>query len=330
MDIIYLIAKKDKLYILDTDNNILYSRKNDFNYMECLKDFNNYKSFEEIFPLWKKENGVMDFTNSFYISILRKITSRDLFNVFNRYNITTDKYTYMFHNALLTDDEINNDIILKRETFFYLIPLTKSKFFSAEGNRKCIVLKIKHNINNLLDLTQSIITTNNFTQKGIKKDKITKKWISYNPLDVDKYYKNGEITEKIDDNFKCITIKNNNLKDREYCDIYEYAGRRKLQEILFKTRKYRYKKLYFEYKNNDKDEKYKIYHPLNVPSNITIDFDKFLLKELGITGFFSVDFGDAITGGEVLLIEPKKYLSKIAVSNKPCYDKEAFSNKLFL
>lgn len=329
LDIIYLVAKKDKLYIIDFDNNILYSRINDINSKnnKYLEEFLKNKSFEEIFPLWIKETGKVDLNNAFYISVLKKIKNTDLFNVFNKYNITTDKYKYVFHNAFLSDDEIKNDIILKRESFFYLIPLTKSKYFHESENRKCIVFKVNHDITNLLDLTSTIVTNNNFTKKSIIKDKNSKVWISYDPLNVNEYYKSGEIPVEFNEKFKCLTVKKSDLKNRKYCDVYDYSGRRKLQEILFKTRKYRFKKLYFDFKNNEDLEKYtdyKIYHPLNVPINITWDFDKFLLSDLGINGFFFVDYGDAVSGGEILLTNPIKYISKLKVSNKTCFIKDAF------
>jgi hypothetical protein len=330
MDVIYLVAKKDKLYIIDPNNNILYSRTNNVNsdYNKYLKDFLNKKSFEEMFPLWKKEIGNINFENSIYISVMKKITTRDLFNVFDKYNVTINKYKYLFHNALLTEDEIKNDIILNRETFFYLIPLTKSKYFSSEEKRNCIVFKINSDINNLLDLTSTIVSNNNFKKYLIQKDKKNKVWISYDPLKINEYYKSANIPTKFDENFKCLTIKKADLKDRKYCDVYEYAGRRKLQEILFKTRKYRFKKLYFEFKSNENLEKYsdyKIYHPPNIPINITWDFDKFLLKELDLNGFFSVDYGDAVSGGEILLTNPKKFISKIALSDKTCFSTDAFT-----
>lgn len=328
-DIIYLIAKKDKLYISDNNNNILYSRDNEINSnnQKYLDEFLKNKSFEEIFPLWIKTTGKIDFNNAIYISVLKKITTKDLFNVFDKYNITTDKYKYVFHNALLSDDEIENNTILNRETFFYLIPLTKSKYFNKNENRKCIVFKINDDITNLLDLTLSIVTNNSFTKGPILKDKNSKVWISYDPLKVNEYYSSGEIPVEFNENFKCLTIKKSDLKNRKYCDVYDYSGRRKLQEILFKTRKYRFKKLYFDFKNNEELNKYtdyKLYHPVNVPVNVTWDFDKFLLNKLGLTGFFYVDYGDAVSGGEILLTNPKKYISKIKVSNKTCFSKDAF------
>lgn len=331
LDIIYLVGSHDKLFILDKNFNILYSRNNDFeeNNEKYLNDLNKKISFEESFPLWKKESGKFDVKKAFYINVMKKIKIKDFFNVFDKYNISVDKYKYLFHNAMLSDEEIDNDILLNRETFFYLIPLTKSKYFHENENRKCVVFKIENNIDNLLDLTSDIVSNNNFTQKTMIKDKQSKIWISYDPLKINEYYKNGEISTKFDENFKCLTIKKSDLKNRKYCDVYDYAGRRKLQEILFKTRKYRFKKLYFDFiepLNLNKYSNYKLYHPDNIPVNITWDFDKFLLSDFGLNGFFSVDYGDAISGGEILLTNPKKFITKLKVSNKTCFAKDAFNN----
>ena len=39
-----------------------------------------------------------------------------------------------------------------------------------------------------------------------------------------------------------------------------------------------------------------------------------------------MDFGDAIDGGELLLIEPTKYVHIVAKSERTCYKKDAFPN----
>ena len=163
----------------------------------------------------------------------------------------------------------------------------------------------------------------------IKRDKENKKWISYDPTKTLNYYKNGTIPEKFDENFKCLTTINSNIKNRTYCDVLYYAGRRKLQEIIFKTRKYKYKKLYFNLEKNidyAPYEKFRLYHPKDVPIYATWDFDKYVLDILNCNGFFFVDFGDAIDGGELLLIEPIKYIHKVAKSERACYKKDAFPN----
>jgi hypothetical protein len=112
-----------------------------------------------------------------------------------------------------------------------------------------------------------------------------------------------------------------------------YAARRKLQEIIFKTRKFKYKKIYFNLEMNIDYEPYKIYslyHPKNTPIYATWDFDKYVLQNINCKGFFSVDFGDAIDGGELFLIKPSDYLSLYMKSEKTCYKKDAFENVEFL
>ena len=330
-NIIYLVGTKNKLYITDVKKNILYSRINNFNEKakENLKKFNEGVVFEELFPIWEKENGKLNFDDAFYICIMKKITSTDLFKVFQPYNLNIKKYKYLFHNTMMNEEEINSNMIMSRETFFYIIPSSKSKYFPQEEKRNCIVFKIKKDINYLLDLTSSIATNNNFTKYMIVKDKNKKVWVSYDPIDVLNYYKKGTVATKFDENFKCLTIKKGNLDNRKYCDAYDYSGRRKLQEILFKTRKYKYKSIYISKIKKDILESsskmaeydiYSLYHPKNIPINITWDFDKFILKELNINGFFYVDYGDAIDGGEVLLINPGKYLEIYQKKEKTCYE----------
>ena len=331
INVIYLVAKKNKLYICDSNKNILYSRINNFNNNaeKYIKDFDYDTSLEELFPIWEKENGRIDFSEAFYINVMKNISNTDLFNVFKKYNVTTNNYKYLFHNAYFTEDDNYSDVILNKETFFYLIPSTKNKYFKEEEKRKCVMFEINNDINNLLDLTSTIVTNNNFTKNLIIKDKNSKKWISYDSSKVLEYYKNGTIPTKYDDNFQCLTTTNLNLKSRPYCDIDNLkGGRRKLQEILFKIRKYKYKHIYISTLKKDisEYEKYKIYHPSNVPVNVTWDFDKFILKELNYNGFFFVDYGDAVDGGEILLINPKKYIEKKYISEKTCFDKEAFPN----
>jgi len=330
INIVYLIAKFDKLYICDHKKKVLYVRTINIS-EDIVKLYKNFdkKSFEEIFPIWEKSSEIITFDNAVYISVLKKFTNHDLFNVFGKYNLPTTKYKYLFHNSLLSDTEIQSEKFINKPTFFYLIPTSKSKYFEHEQERNCVIFKIDTNIENLLDLTTSIISNNNFLTHMIKRDKENKKWISYDPTKTLDYYKNGTIPTKFDENFKCLTTQNSNVKNRTYCDTIYYAGRSKLQEIFFKTRKFKYKKIYLNLKK-DSDynayEKYRLYHPENVPIYATWDFDKYILTLLNSNGFFFVDFGDAVDGGELLLIEPKNYIRKVANSNKSCYKKDAFIN----
>jgi hypothetical protein len=332
MDIIYLVAKSDSLYICDHNKNGLYMRAIDvLNFKDNIKNSN--KSFEEIFPIWKKINQVVNFDDANYISVLKKFNNRDLFNVFGKYELSTEKYKYLFHNTQNTNVTMESTDFFEKSKFFYLIPSSKSKYFKNESKRICVIFKIDKNINNLLDLSTSIITNNNFTSHMIKKDKENKKWISYDPIKSLNYYKNGNINTKFDSNFKCITTIDSNINNRSYCDVFNYAGRRKLQEIIHKTRKFKYKKIYLKIDigdiiNLDHNyyEKYRIYHPDNVPIYETWDFDKYVLDILDLNGFFSVDFGDAIYGGEIFLTNPKKFIHMVAKSDKQCYKKDAFTN----
>ena len=43
------------------------------------------------------------------IFAVKKITSNDLFKVFKPYNLTNDKYRYLFHNGFLTEEEIKSN-----------------------------------------------------------------------------------------------------------------------------------------------------------------------------------------------------------------------------
>jgi hypothetical protein len=213
--------------------------------------------------------------------------------------------------------------------FFYFIPSSKNYFLNKEKNRKCVIFKIDKDIRSLLDLTTSIISNNDFNKNIITRDSNNKKWISYDPMKTMDYYKNGKIQTKFDKNFKCITVHDSNIKDRPYCDVSFYAGRRKLHEIFFKTRKYKYNKIYLKLDLDailEPYEKYRLYHPTKVPISHTWDFDKYILDVLGINGFFFVDYTEAIHGGELLLIKPKNFIHKILFSNKACYSPDAFPN----
>jgi hypothetical protein len=329
IDIIYLVAKSKKIYIVDKNKKMLYSRINNFNSNAhlYLKKFLEKQSLEEMFPIWQNEDEEINFDDSFYICVMKKITCNDLFNVFARYNIKKNEYPYLYHNTSRTENDLS--IYLKEPMFFYLIPTSKSKYFSMEKDRHCLVSKVENDIIKLLDLTNSIVTNNVFTSTIIENDRKNKEWISFDPSKTSDFYKNKTIPTKFDGQFKCLTTSKSDLKSRKYCDIYDYSGRRKLQEILFKTRKYRYKLIYLSpifHNNQQPFEKYRIYHPLNIPIGNTWDFDKYVLYMLKCNGFFFVDYGDAIDGGEILLIKPYKFINKVIKSNMVCHDTNAFKN----
>ena len=153
VDIIYLVGKLNKLYICDSNKQVLYVRNIDIstNGDKFIDKFSKDKSFEEIFPLWEKSNEIITFDDVIYMSIMKKFNIHDLFNVFGKYEINCEKYKYLFNNTQLSDAEIESDEFIKNPTFFYLIPSSKSKYFSQEAKRKCIIFKIDKNINNLYD-----------------------------------------------------------------------------------------------------------------------------------------------------------------------------------
>lgn len=325
-DIIYLVGNNEYLYICDKHFLILYSRKIDLNnnLNKYLELFLKKKSLEEIFPFWISDNSQpkikININQMNYICVMKKYNSNDLFNVFNKYELNLNTYSYLFHNSFYNDIK---SIDLNKPTFYYLIPSSKSKYFDSEAPRNCFIFKIVNNINNLLDLTSSIITNNPFTYNLIDFDKNKKKWISYDPSKVLDFYDFESIPTIFHSNFKCLTLSKKNY-DRIYCDVYNYSGRTKMQEIFFKTRKYKYKKIYFNYKNDHKinnSDKYKMYHPVNTHIFQTWDFDTFILKMLKVNGFFFIDFGDALDGGELLLLNPNNFLQFHSFSDKPCYKK---------
>lgn len=329
LDVVYLVGKSNKLYIVNSEKKVLFIRNINIksNYSKYVKKFFKHKSFEEIFPLWEKcDDCNFDFSDSIYISVCKKYELKNLFKVFEKYELSTNKYNFLFHNAHKEYIKNYSDL-LTNSTFFYLIPNTKSRYFKNEP-RACVVFKINSNIKNLLDLSMCITTNNNFTLQYLNLDEKYKKWICYDPKKVLEYYTKNKISEKFDTNFKCINKDINEIKKRIYCDIEHYAGRRKLQEIIFKTRKYKYNRIYFNADINITNlSSYELYHPKSQPVNANWDFDKYILKDIGSNGFFFVDYGDAIDGGEIMLTNPQKYLNIETNSNKPCYDTLAFDDK---
>lgn len=338
LDVIYLIADKYNLYICDDKLKVLYTRQNDFEYAfyKYAKNFHKGISLEFLFPLWKKNSNNKIITiddNINYISVLKKITKEDLFNVFKPINFNMNNYKFLYHNT--NAPELEKDDLIKyisTQKFFYLVPVSYSKYFE-KGNKhpKCLKVKINKDITDILDLTSTIITNNGFTKYLIDEDFKNKKWISYDNSKNEEYYEKGDIMEKFSENYKCLTKKNLNLKDRPYCDVAEtlyYSGRRKLQEILFKTRKYDISKIwYYEYnkelyENIKLSDDYLIYHPSYRSIEKTRDYEKYILKDLNINGFFFTDFVDAMDGGEILLTKPIDYVEVYELGDKPCYEKD--------
>lgn len=335
---IFVIGVQDIVYLCKIVDSTKTNLTIEVLYKRTIKniDIEKYKegvSFELLMPLWEETNNKIkiELDKIVYISVLKKLTKDDLFNCFGKLNFTKDNYKYLFHNTGLEETKL-----IDKPTFFYFLPFSASEIYKM-SNRKCFLMKLKEDIPDILDLTSSIITNNSFTQFLIKRDLDTKKWISYDNLKVLDYYKNKPIPTKFDKNYKCITVQNTSLKDflktRPYCDMAEtiyYSGRRKLQEILFKTRKYDLSKIYYYHFMKELYKKYdllpnQIYHPPNMVYKETRDYEKYILAKLNINGFFFTDFADAFDkGGELMLIKPYKFLEVEKLSDKPCRDKTAF------
>ena len=323
----FLIATKNTLYITDNKLISLYSR--DIQYNNLNKFINKYKKgfpFEHLFPIWTKHTQTIDIKDAFYISVIKQFKHSDIFNFFKPISFNTNKYKFLFHN--LNIHNIPHNTLLNTPTFFYFIPSSKSKYLPPKDEKQiqCITFKIHTDITNIIDLTDNIIVNNSFTQDIINKDK--HKWISYDPLKVMDFFNTGSIPTKNDTMFKCLTTKNNTL-DRIYCDVKDtqyYSGRRKLQEILFKTRKYDISQIYcydfFPHKNKLVfNKQLHIYHPPNSKDLCyTRDMDKIILSHLQYNGFFFTDFLDATDGGEIYLSLPNKFIQIHNTSNISCYN----------
>lgn len=335
LDVIYLIADKYNLYICDRKFKVMYSRKNDFKENQ-FKYVNNYKkgfALEFLFKTWRKstDNKIIQINDNIsYLSVLKKMTKEDLFNIFKPINFNITQYKYLYHN---TNANYNKEEFLdyiSRPKFFYLVPSSHSKYFEKDDKHpKCLMVKINKDIKDVLDLTSTIITNNGFTKYLIDEDYQNKKWVSYDTSKNDEYYSNGEIPDKFYENFKCLTKKNLNLKDRPYCDVAEtmyYSGRRKLQEVLFKTRKYDISKIWYyeymkdKYKDIEINDDYLMYHPPNISIEKTRDYEKYILNDLNINGFFFTDFFDAMDGGELMLTKPLDFVDLYKLGDKPCFD----------
>jgi hypothetical protein len=274
---------------------------------------------------------------------MKKLMLNDLYNTFDNISFKMSEYKYLFHNTSVKTEDIKTVKIFTKPAFYYFMPFSFNSKYGFD-DRKCMLHTITKDIDNVLDLTTSIISKNIFTEYLITKNEMNS-WISYDNLKVSEYYDPSNInivdikSKKEHQNNKCITTEkidiHNFLKKRKYCDIAEtmyYSGRRKLQEMLFKTRKYEINQIwYFKYIRNksiiENLNPHEIYHNINLQDNLKInfDFEKYILEKIGLTGFFYTDYAEAYkSGGEIMLIKPNEYLKIKNISNKLCIDKTAF------
>jgi hypothetical protein len=292
--------------------------------------------------LWKinKEVINVDIDDVVYISILRKIKEGDLFNVFGTVDFLTKDYNNLFHNTSLDIDKEKFNDLLQYPTFFSLTPfLSIPKFFKG---RKCLNYEIKKDITQLLDLTNTIISNNVFINEPNNN-----KFKYYDNLKIMNHYQNKEIPQKEHSNNNCLSNEVMSIKDfiknRPYCDINDaifYVGRRKLQEILYKTRKYdaskiwvydHHKEIYEKYGYEWDDNKMytSIYHsPYKKKTHLIVsNYDTMVLKDIGVTGFFFTDFSVGFaTGGEIMLTKPNVNVKINGWKEHTCDVIEPFKN----
>lgn len=348
MDVIYMFNEKSQLYIAKGFRKIhdnIYEASVIFHRVEPTYNYAKYNlgvCFELLSELWvKKELKVeINFDNVSYISVNKKIIKQDIFNVFKHIDFKMDDYRYLYHNTGIKD-QTQYQKLLNNPTFFFLAPMSHiQKYFK---DRKCISYTIKKDINDLLDLTQSITTSNIFTEKKINDDREAQKWISYDNLKTHDYYKGEPIATKFHENNKCITSNQktsieNFIKERPYCDINSpnyYVGRRKLQEIFFKTRKYAaasiwyhsyFKKLYEKVGCKLGPEQCLYHDQYHKCINMT-DYDTYFLQQLDINGFFFTNYDDQFNaGGEILLTNPSKYVQIEKIGSDLCSAVTTFSS----
>jgi len=133
------------------------------------------------------------------------------------------------------------------------------------------------------------------------------------------------------------------LDQRPDCDINDqchYTGRRKLQEILFKTRKYDASKIWiYEFSHQRLSELLSInmndlynniyHHPLKNQIGTKIsDYDSLILGDIGMSGFFSTDYHRVWDkGGELMLTDPSVHLEIDRFMDKMCFEIDTTDQK---
>jgi hypothetical protein len=267
-------------------------------------------SFEVLFNKWKRDTRVMTLRDIIYINVLKKLNDVDLFNVFPKIDLP---YTKLYHNTGLTMTQEIAKEKLQYPTFFYPDISGYSEYFK---DRKCIIYNVIKPLNQIIDTTRSIITFNPMVNDS-------------KTLDV------ACSINKKDQMDKLLSL-SQYLEQRPDCDINDqchYTGRRKLQEILFKTRKYDASKIWiYEFSHQRLSELLSInindlynnlyHHPLKNQIGTKIsDYDSLILGDIGISGFFSTDYHRVWDkGGEVMLTDPSVHLEIDRFMDKMCFE----------
>lgn len=326
----FYVTKNNKITEDTIKGTILFKREH-FEF-----DFDKYMSglpLELLTPMWKEGNDELNISRErvTFVQIGRKIKPEDLFNVFDKTEFSTDDYKYLFQNTPIPTEQalkVFDDL----PTFWFFSPWTSFDKYVAD-ERKCFRYKIKQKIDNIVDLTVSIITSNPFHNPNTQN---MKKF--YNLVNVSNHDINNmpELKESIKN--RCLSIENNldDVKNNKFCDVNKpvfYSGRRRIQELFLKNRTYGVTALYISHKYSHKyankyklDEDYKYYNNLYYPdkkSNRSIhlyDFDKYCLKDIGSNGFFFTNYDANMDGGEIMLAETNKYLEFDKNFAKTCVD----------
>jgi hypothetical protein len=336
---IAIMCKKSNKFELD----VTYERK--FN-VPNLQHYEKRIPYELLFEDWKKVNKkiILDFNEIVYISVNRKISKKDIFNVFNVIDMPNKLYKYVFHDTSMEikKEDVNNTF-LNSPIFLYLTPIPPgSRITDYTKNRHCITFEITKDIKELVDLTRTIVSDNPLTEFIKNKHKNEKMWKSYDNTKILDYYEGKPLEKFINDNNSCLSDDLNEnvddfIKKRPYCDInnrQKYTGKRKFFEIIFKTRKYNYSQIwtsmfteiYEKFGYGDKIKKINlIYHPSS-EKTFTAHLDTHITdfcNKLEITGIFSTDHDLSFqNGGEIMLTHPKDYISVHSFSQKNCSTKK--------
>jgi hypothetical protein len=328
---ILIVSTKEMSYICEDNYKVLYKRSNKINQ-------NMYEKgvpFELLFEEWTEgTNDKINQEDIIYMCVCKKISIDDINNVFESIDFKKGDYKILYHNTKLlnkTKEEYN--AMLDKPTFFLLTPKLKPDGYYSY-DRWCLKYNIESDINNLLDLTSSVVSSNSFMKYLTDRD--VNKWESYDNTTSEEYFENKQMKTRIHKNNKCLTSKNidiiNFIRERPYCDIGPtsyYTGRRKLQELVYKTRKYDHSKIY-TYSSLEHIVKYykglgidlskrKIYYPEVRYEYANYDMDIVFLDLLGVKGFFFTDYEILFdVGGEIMLIKPNNNITLKEIKEHVC------------
>jgi len=340
-DDMILIGNNKMLYIgknvqaSNSDNNIIFESL----YERPIPNYNlnlfiNSIPLEQLAKEWKKVKNTINMNNDqiVYLQMLRSLNPNDLWSVFDKIEINKDHYRYLYQNTPIPHPQAIK-VFESLPTFWFFSPWSSFNKY-ANDNRECYRYEITKNITDLIDLTVSIISSNPFYNSN---KNVTGTF--YDLTNPTKYDKNNLPPLIEHANYRCLSLNNdlNEIKSKGFCDINKpmfYSGRRRLQEIFMKSRKYSTTSIYTshkfikKYKNNGYDlgNDYKFYNNLYYPDkgeNRSIhvyDFDKYCLNTIGSNGFFFTNYDANLDGGEIMLTNTKNFIKYDDFNKKLCID----------